>query len=496
MSILLLILILLPLLGSLLVFALQNWASRYVAFGVAFLEMLATLFMLWDFSEQNFVYEINYPWLTLIKSNLHFGADGMSLLMLFLVNFLVPLIILSSFNEKKPYPNTFFALILLMQFGLIGVFTALDTLLFYLFWEITLIPIWFISGLWGQEDKRIKVTKKFFIYTFGGSLLMLVGIVYVYQFSGSFSLQDWYNVRLTTSQQEFVFWLIFIAFAVKFPLFPFHTWLPDTHTYAPTQGSMLLSGIMLKMAVYGVLRFLLPLAPEAVGGVSGYLVLVCAVVGVLYGAIIALVTKNIKTIIAYSSISHLGMMAGGIFATSILTLNSGEPNAEGLEGAMLQTMAHGINATGLFYCADILYKRFHTKDITQMGGMARVAPKFSVLFMILLLGSMAVPLTNGFIGEFILLKTIYTYDWLLGVLAGISIILGAGYMLRLYSKTMLGKGKDEILSEIKDIQGVEFWVLLILSGMVLLFGIFPNFILDLVRVPLGLIVELLKNTKI
>lgn len=491
----LLFLILFPLVGGLLIFGIQSSISRYFALLVAVLEMLMTFLMLWDFDAQSsFFYEINYPWLDLVKSNLHFGIDGMSMLMLCLVNCLIPLIILSSFNQKKPYPNTFYALIFLMQFGLVGVFVALDILLFYFFWEITLIPIWFISSLWGQEDKRIVVMKKFFIYTFLGSLCMLVGFVYVYQFSESFSLQDWYNIELTEKQQVFVFWLIFMGFAIKLPLFPFHTWLPDTHTYAPTQGSMLLSGIMLKMAVYGVIRFLLPIVPNAVLGSSGQLVLVGAVIGVLFGAIIALVINNIKTIIAYSSISHLGMMVGGIFATSILTLN-GKPNTAGLGGAMLQIVAHAINATGLFYCADILYKRFNTKDITQMGGMAKVAPKFSVLFMILLLGAMAVPLTNGFVGEFILLKTLYEYNWFLGVLAGVSIILGAGYMLRLYSKTMFGKGDEAVLSQIKDIQGVEFFVLLILSGFVLFFGIFPGFILDLVRATLESIIELLKNTK-
>lgn len=487
MSVLLSFLLLLPLFSSVFVFFYKGQKSRYLALFLAIIEMLGTFYMLGTFDRQssvsNLQYEINYPWLELINSRLHFGVDGISMLMLFLVNLLVPIIIFSAFNEKKAYPNSFFALILLMQFGLVGVFTALDALLFYLFWEITLIPIWFISGLWGQEDKRIQVTKKFFIYTFLGSLLMLIAWVYIYQFSYSFALADLYLLELDFSQQVFVFWLIFIAFAVKFPLFPFHTWLPDTHTYAPTQGSMLLSGIMLKMAVYGVIRYLLPIVPEALLGTSGLIVISFAVVGVLYGAIIALITNNIKTIIAYSSISHLGMMAGGIFASSILTLN-GNLHIEGAEGAMLQTMAHGINATGLFYCADILYKRFGTKDITQMGGMAKVAPRFAVLFMIIILGAMAVPLTNGFVGEFILLKTLYGYHYFVGIIAGVSIILGAGYLLRMYSKAMFGKGNREVLYQIKDVSLIESCVLGILTILVLMFGVFPNFILDLTRVPL------------
>ena len=476
---LLLFLIFCPLAGALLVFSVKKSQGSYWALFFAMMEMLGTLFIWADFDKkttvsENLFYQIKVPWLEVINSNLHFGIDGIGMLMLFLVNVLLPLIVLSAFNEKKPYPNNFFGLILLMQFGL------------------TLIPIWFVSGLWGQEDKRIQVTRKFFIYTFCGSLFMLVGLIYVYQFSDSFALLDLYRVKLDLNQEILVFWLIFFAFAVKFPLFPFHTWLPDTHTYAPTQGSMLLSGIMLKMAVYGMIRYLLPIVPNAIGGFSGELVIIFAIIGVLYGAMIALISKNIKTIIAYSSISHLGMMGVGILASTYLTVK-GSFTTEGAEGAMLQTMAHGINAVGLFYCADILYKRFHTKDITQMGGMARVAPKFAVLFIILIFGAMAVPLTNGFVGEFILLKTIFEYNKILGIIAGLSIVLGAAYLLRLYSKAMFGEGNEKVLSQIQDVSWIEFSVLLVLGIFVLFFGVFPNFILDLVREPLNIIFQTVQN---
>ena len=249
---------------------------------------------------------------------------------------------------------------------------------------------------------------------------------------------------------------------------------------------------MLKMAVYGMIRYLLPITPNAIGGFSGELVIIFAIVGVLYGAMIALISKNIKTIIAYSSISHLGMMGVGILASTYLTVK-GNFTTEGAEGAMLQTMAHGINAVGLFYCADILYKRFHTKDITQMGGMARVAPKFAVLFIILIFGAMAVPLTNGFVGEFILLKTIFEYNKIFGIIAGLSIVLGAVYLLRLYSKAMFGEGNEKVLSQIQDVSWIEFFVLLVLVVLVILFGIFPNFILDLVREPLNIIFQTVQN---
>ncbi len=481
----LLAVLLLPLIGSLIIFLLRNnkWSDE-IALGFSLVQMFFTFFLLAHFNsvptvDSSLQYEFQLPWSNYIKSTIHFGIDGMSMLLLLLTNILVPLIILSSFNEAKRYSGSFYALILLMQFGLIGVFTALDGLLFYVFWEITLIPIWFIAGMWGQDDKKFSFTTKFFVYTFVGSLFMLAGLIYVYSYSGSFALTDLYNNTLNTTQQTVVFWFIFFAFAVKLPIFPFHTWQPDTYTYSPTQGSMLLSGIMLKMAVYGVLRYLLPITPDPILGTSGGIVLMLAVFGVVYGALIAIVQNDSKRIIAYSSLSHIGLIAAGIFASAILTLK-GTFTYEGGEGAMIQTFAHGINVVGLFYCADILYKRFKTRDIRQMGGLARVAPNFAVLFMIILFGSLGVPLTNGFIGEFILIKAVYDYSALLGIIAGLTIILAAVYLLRFYAKAMFGKGNETILSTVKDLSGVEFTVLASLSVFVILLGIFPQPIMDMV----------------
>lgn len=478
MSYHLLALLLLPLVGSGLLFFWKNKSAKQLALALSLVQMLITFCTLYhlDFNPtvdsvlQN---EINYPWSQFIKSSLHFGIDGMSMLLLLLTNVLVPIIILSSFNEKGGYSNTFYALILLMQFGLVGVFTSLDGLLFYIFWELTLIPIWFIAGVWGQENKRFEFTTKFFVYTFVGSLFMLAGLIYAYNYSASFAVTDLYNANLNSVQQTIVFWCIFLAFAVKLPLFPFHTWQPDTYTYSPTQGSMLLSGIMLKMAVYGILRYLLAITPEAVFGISGAIVLILAIIGVLHGALIAIIQDDAKRIIAYSSFSHVGLMVAGIFASALL-VGKGVFTIEGGQGALIQTFAHGINVVGLFYCADILYKRFNTRDIQQMGGLARVAPKFAILFMIILLGSMAVPLTNGFVGEFILLKSIFDYNTLASIVAGLTIIFCAVYLLRFYGKAMFGEGNDETLATAKDLSGVEFSVLASLSVFVILFGIFRN----------------------
>ncbi|SMO96182.1 NADH-quinone oxidoreductase subunit M [Chryseobacterium rhizoplanae] len=484
MSCLLLTLLLLPLVGSGLVFAWKSNSSKYLALGIALVQMLLTFYILSDFDftptvDSVLQHEINYPWSQFMKSSLHFGIDGMSMLLLLLTNILAPIIILSSFNENVNYRNTFYGLILLMQFGLVGVFTSLDGLLFYIFWEVTLIPIWFIAGLWGQENKRFEFTTKFFVYTFVGSLFMLAGLIYVYNHSASFALTDLYNAQLNEVQQTVVFWFIFFAFAVKLPVFPFHTWQPDTYTYSPTQGSMLLSGIMLKMAVYGVMRYLLPITPLPIAGISGQIVIILAIVGIVHGALIAIIQTDMKRIIAYSSFSHVGLMVAGIFASAVVTLR-GTFNVEGAEGALVQTFAHGINVVGLFYCCDILYKRFKSRDIRQMGGLAKVAPKFAVLFLIIILGSMGVPLTNGFIGEFILLKSVYDFNGTAAVIAGLTVILCAVYLLRFYGKAMFGEGDEAILSTAKDLSGVEFSVLASLAVFVILLGIFPQPVIDMV----------------
>lgn len=493
----LLALLLLPLIGSGLVFMCKGSKSRYLALTIALLEMFLAFYLLADFNftptvNSQLQYEFTYPWSNFIKSSLHFGIDGMSMLMVILTTLLIPLIILSSFNEDKPQKNSLYALILLMQFGLIGVFTALDGLLFYVFWEVTLIPIWFIVGMWGQDNKKLAVATKFFVYTFVGSLFMLLGLIFVYSHSASFALTDLYNAQLNTTEQNFVFWFIFLAFAVKLPIVPFHNWQPDTYTYSSTQGTMLLSGIMLKMAIYGLLRYLLPIVPAAIAGTSGGIILLLSVFGIVFGALIAIIETDSKRLIAYSSLSHIGLITAGIMASAILTLR-GNFTFEGGDGAMVQAFAHGINVVGMFYCADILYKRFKTRDIRKMGGLARVAPKFAVLFMIILFGTVGIPLTNGFIGEFILIKSVFDYSPLLGIISGTTIVFAMVYLLRFYGKAMFETGDEDTLATAKDLSGVEFSVLASLVVFVILLGIFPQVIFDMVHSSMEFIFTSMKN---
>ena len=496
----LLALLLIPVIGSGLVFAWKNPSAKYLALVLAFVEMALSFYMLsnLDFNatvNSQLQYQIISQESTFLGSSFHLGVDGLSMLFILLTTILTALIILSSFSQTTPYKNTFYGLILLMQFGLIGVFSSLDGLVFYAFWEVTLIPIWFICGLWGQEDQRLKFTTKFFIYTFVGSLFMLGGLIYVYNHAAggpSFDLLAMYQADLNVTQQTIVFWFIFVAFAVKLPVFPFNTWQPDTYTYAPTEGTMLLSGIMLKMAVFGLLRYLLPITPLAIAGISGQIVITLAIIGVVYGALIAIVKNDIKRILTYSSLSHVGLIVAGIFASAILTVN-GTFTIEGGEGAVVQCFAHGINIVGLFYCADILYRRFKTRDIRKMGGLAKVAPQFAILFLLLVFGAMAVPLTNGFIGEFILLKSIFDYNRLAVIFSGLTIIFAAVYMLRLYGKAMFGKGDELILANLKDVSPVEFTVLASLVVFVILMGIFPSSVIQMVHSSLDFIFKSMIN---
>jgi NADH-quinone oxidoreductase subunit M len=355
-----------------------------------------------------------------------------------------------------------------MQTGLLLVFTALDGFLFYVGWEAALIPVYFICTLWGGEN-RIKVNLKFFIYTIAGSLLMLLAIIYLHlQTPGnSYDLAEFYKLELDAVTQSWVFWAFFIAFAIKMPVFPFHTWQPDTYTEAPTAGTMLLSGIMLKMGIYGVIRWLIPIAPLGFDA-WGETALILSVIGIVYASIIAFTQNDVKRLIAYSSIAHVGLISAGIFAW----------NMQGLQGAMIQMLNHGINVVGMFFIADILIRRLNTRDMTQMGGIAKPAPILAITFLITLLGTVALPLTNGFVGEFLLLMGVYNYNIWLAAISGLTIIFGAVYMLRMYQKVMLGP-VNSITTIFKDLNGSEKSVLLIISLLVILIGVYPQPILHI-----------------
>ncbi len=463
-------LILIPFVSSLILLLARPAASRSIALAASLANLAITLFAFSGFNgDGSFNHEFSVPWVSSAGIHFRLGLDGISLLMVLLSNLLAPLIILSSGGEKYHPEARYFGLLLMMLGALNGVFMALDGLLFYVFYELALIPIYFICAIWGG-DNRIRVTLKFFIYTFAGSLFMLVALIYMYlQTPGthSFLWEDLVSVQLSNGAAWWVALAFFLAFAVKMPIFPFHTWQPDTYTTAPTGGTMLLAGIMLKMGTYGVIRWMIPLAPEALHDLSPIFISL-AVFGIVYASIIAIKQTDLKRLIAYSSIAHVGLIAAGIFAW----------NKVGVQGSLLQMLNHGINVVGLFYVVEVLERRLGTRSLSEMGGIAKSAPNFAALFMIIMLGAVAVPLTNGFPGEFLLLNGVWNYNPWLGALAGLTIIFGAVYMLRAYGLVMFGKPNDSTL-HFEDINIREWVVLGAVALMVLVFGFFPQWILNI-----------------
>ncbi len=468
-----LLLIFFPLVAGLLLLFVKGPQVKTLALGAAILEFAIAVFALGHFHQDATTqFEWNYAWVQSLGITFHVGIDGISMLLVLLTTFLVPVIILTSFKTEHKNPSAFYSLILIMQMALVGVFVSLDGFLFYVFWELALIPIYFICLLWGGED-RARITFKFFVYTLAGSLFMLGGLIYLYLHTPgghSFDIAALYSAgqSLDVVHQGYVFWAMFIAFAVKMPVFPFHTWQPDTYTTAPTQGTMMLSGIMLKMGTFGVIRWLLPLAPL---GVEKYanLAIGLAVFGVVYASCIAIVQKDFKRLIAYSSIAHVGLIAAGILSM----------NTQGVQGAMIQMLSHGVNVVGLFFIVDLIQKRTNTREIAALGGIRNVNPQFAFLFLIVLLGSVALPLTNGFVGEFLLLNGVYQFNpWMAGF-AGLSVILGAVYMLRSYQSIMLGE-TNGITSSFAPLEKSEKAVLLIICAAIIVFGVFPKPLTDIV----------------
>jgi NADH-quinone oxidoreductase subunit M len=410
------------------------------------------------------------PWISSLGANFRFGMDGISLLLVLLTTFLTPVIIMTSYRFQSRRLNMFYGLILLMEMALIGVFTSQDGLVFYVFWELALIPVYFITAIWGGED-RISVTFKFFIYTLSGSLLMLVALIYIYfqtPFPHSFDFQALYNASLNMQEQRWVFIAFFIAFAIKIPIFPFHTWQPDTYTTAPAAGSMLLAGIMLKMGIYGIIRLMIPICPLAFNEL-GFAAIILSVAGLIYASVIALRQKDLKRLIAYVSIAHVGLIAAGCFSLSDIAL----------QGSVIQMFSHGINVVGLFIMIDILEDRFQSRNIGQLGGIVTTMPRFSIIFMILLLGSIALPLTNGFVGEFLILLGLFGYNPWISFLAGTTIIFGAVYMLWMYQRVMLGPLPEHLAGKSADLNIKELIVLIPLVIMVLWIGLYPKPFLQL-----------------
>lgn len=461
-----------PLLFSLLLFAMKDdfVLNKKIALSGSLLTFAIAIVMLFRYLANPMGYPIFHPDIFhSIGIEFTHGLDGLSMLLVLLTTFLIPLIIYSGFGSNMNRRNSFYALIMLMEMALVGVFTSTDVLLFYVFWELALIPIFFLAILWGGQNARA-ITFKFFMYTLVGGLLMLVAIVYIYvQTPGdhSFAYAEFYKVILTPQSQRWLFLAFFLAFAIKIPIFPFHTWQPDLYFTAPTQGTMLLAGIMLKMGVFGLFRFIMPMFPAVLNDLGLYAIIL-AVTGIVYASVIAIRQNELKRLIAYSSLAHVGLIAAGVFS---MTLN-------GMEGAMIQMISHGVNIFGLFFCYEIIVRRTKTGQISSLGGIASKAPIFAAFFMVIMLGSISLPLTNSFIGEFLLLQGVFQFNGYLAAVAGLTIILGAVYMLWMYQRTMYGDTK-EATEGFTDLTLQEILVLVPVVVVILWIGIYPHLFLHI-----------------
>lgn len=407
-------------------------------------------------------------WITNPNVFIALNVDGLSIAMVLLTTILTTIIIFSSFGNNYNNSKTFYALVLFMSFAMVGTFLSADGFLYYIFWELSLIPIYFIALIWGNGDaeERKRAIVKFFIFTLAGSLFMLTAFIYLMQKAGSLMINDLYAIQLTSQEQFWIFMGFFLAFAIKIPIFPFHTWQANTYQKAPAVGTMLLSGIMLKMGLYSVIRWQLPIAPVTAKTFMN-IFLVLSIIGVVYGSIVALKQRNLKKLLAYSSLAHVGLIAAGAYSLSL----------DGLRGAVIQMIAHGFVVVGLFFAAEVIERRFQTQEIGEMGGIRIQDSKFASLFMIVMLASVALPSTFNFVGEFTLLYSLYNVNIWFAIIAGTTIILGAVYMLQMFKNVMLG---DVNGKEFSKINSQEIVVFVIIISILLFFGLYPKPINDLI----------------
>jgi NADH-quinone oxidoreductase subunit M len=409
--------------------------------------------------------ELNVPWISSPPIHFHMGVDGLSAFLVILTTLLTPISILASWNSIQHRVKEFFIMLLMLEVGVVGVFLSLDLFLFFLFWEVMLIPMAFLIGIWGH-DRRIYAAVKFVLYTMAGSILMLVGILWLYNATGSFDLVEIQRALQTgalvlPAQTEMILFLaFFLAFAIKVPLFPLHTWLPDAHVEAPTAGSVILAGVLLKMGTYGMMRFCLPLFPLASRKAAPY-VAVLAIIGVIYGALVALVQPNLKKLVAYSSVSHLGFVVLGIFSFNTIAM----------QGAIYQMLAHGISTGALFLLVGMLYDRRHTFDIKEYGGLATPMPRLSAFFLFVALSSLGLPMLNGFVGEYLILLGTYIVHWKWAAWASTGVILSACYLLWAYQRVFFGEVTREKNRTLPDASARERFILATMSIVILWMGI-------------------------
>ena len=424
------------------------------------------------------------PWIESLGIEYSLGIDGLSVWLVLLTAFITIVVVIAGWEVIKDRVHQYLGAFLILSGLMIGVFSAADGMLFYVFFEATLIPMYIIIGVWGGPN-RVYAAFKFFLYTLLGSLLTMVAIIYLYLQSGSFEILAWHRLPLTLHEQVLIFVAFLLAFAVKIPMWPVHTWLPDAHVEAPTGGSVVLAAIMLKLGAYAFLRLSLPIAPDASHELA-WLMITLSLVAVIYIGLVALVQTDMKKLVAYSSIAHMGFVTLGFFMF----------NETGMQGAVVQMVSHGFVAGAMFLCIGVLYDRLHTRQIADYGGVINRMPKFAALFLLFSMANAGLPATSGFVGEFLVILGAVQFDFWIGLLAATALIWGAGYSLWMYKRVVFGPVANPNVDKMEDVNRREFWLLMLMAALVLFMGIYPKFFTDLIQVSVEQLLTHVSQTKL
>ena len=479
------LLIWLPIVGGCVALMLSGkpTSAKWLALGISALELILSIPLWTAFNtgtaEMQFVERS--AWISTIHAEFYIGVDGISMPLILLTTFSTLLIVIGSWENVAKRVAQYFAAFLILEGLMVGVFAALDGVLFYVLWEAMLLPMFIIIGVWGGP-RRVYASIKFFLYTFLGSLLMLVALIYMYLKSGSYELAAFQRLPLTLNEQTFIFLAFFAAFAVKVPMFPVHTWLPDAHVEAPTGGSVILAAIMLKMGGYGFLRFSLPIAPDAGRALDG-LIITLSLIAVVYIGFVALVQRDMKKLIAYSSIAHMGFVTLGLFIGFQIVAHTGRTAGigMGLDGAVVQMLSHGLVSAAMFLCVGVMYDRVHSREMSAYGGVVNTMPKFAALMVLFALANSGLPGTSGFVGEFLVILAAFKANVWYAFLAATTLVLGAAYTLWLVKRVIFGEIANDKVAALKDLNGRECLVLGVLALAVLLVGLWPAPLLEVMR---------------
>ena len=479
-------LIWLPILGGVILLFVREDYTQLIklisySFSILVLSLSLYLLVIFDTSSSDLQFQEKHTWISSLNIYYHLAVDGFSVVFILLTTVISLLIVLFSFTEERSQNNKFISLFLILEGLILGVFSAFDSILFYIFFEAMLIPLFLIIGIWGGSN-RVYATIKFFIYTLVGSVLMLVSLIYLSIESKSFFIHDFYSLKLDLETQIYLFLAFLFAFGIKIPMWPVHTWLPDAHVQAPSSGSVILAAVLLKVGGYGMIRFLLPITPEA-GIFLNTVIVPLSLIAIVYISFVALAQTDMKKLIAYSSVAHMGFVTLGIFLTFNILVPANNTNTEmiliGLQGSIMQMISHGLISAGLFMCIGIIYSRTHSRSIEIQSGVGQVMPIFSALMMFFLLSNSGLPGTSGFVGEFMVLISSIEVNGLYAVLASTSLVLAAAYSLWLGKRVLFGEVSTDTIKGMSNLRYDEFWCLFILMLLVILFGIQPNLILDI-----------------